>query len=364
MDNIELSLSKRKKARHKFIVNMLYIAPALIFLLAVVIIPFLQAIPYSFTNWRSLLSDNREWVGLSNYKTLVTNERFLITVKNTFAYTVPYIILTNIIGLSLALLVKKGNTFNNFGRTIFFLPFTVSTVASAIVWNYVFVDIYSVITGNISPFGLSDQVMKGMVTVGIWRDMGYCMLIFIAGLLAIPDDYYEEGRWRTRRGASGLKVRNVSIVDTPCNLSDKARNIIIEKKISKDTIEFFKPLGDLKIIEKQDSTYIYIYDYDKSKEYRKICELIIKIGTNVVKVLPEDRIDATNLVNRIKCQMRKYQFCIRCTACDSICPNRAIDTIHGKYHIDETKCTHCKHCIAKFYNGCIMCDVLSAKKGF
>ncbi len=191
MDNIELSLSKRKKARHKFIVNMLYIAPALIFLLAVVIIPFLQAIPYSFTNWRSLLSDNREWVGLSNYKTLVTNERFLITVKNTFAYTVPYIILTNIIGLSLALLVKKGNTFNNFGRTIFFLPFTVSTVASAIVWNYVFVDIYSVITGNISPFGLSDQVMKGMVTVGIWRDMGYCMLIFIAGLLAIPDDYYE-----------------------------------------------------------------------------------------------------------------------------------------------------------------------------
>ena len=95
MGNIDLSLSRRKRERRKLIINMLYIAPALIFLLGVVIIPFLQAIPYSFTNWRSLLSDKREWVGFSNYATLIKNERFLITVGNTFAYTVPYIIITN-----------------------------------------------------------------------------------------------------------------------------------------------------------------------------------------------------------------------------------------------------------------------------
>lgn len=177
-----------------------------------------------------------------------------------------------------------------------------------------------------------------------------------------PDDYYEEGRWRTRRGASGLQVKNISLIDTACNLSERARNIIIEKKLTKEAIEFFKPLGDLKIIEKKDATYISVFDVDKSNKYRKCCELIITYGTTVIKVLPEERIDITNLVNRIKCQMRKYQFCIRCTACDSTCPNSAIDTIHGKYVIDETKCIHCKHCIAKFYNGCIMCDVLSAKK--
>ncbi len=178
-----------------------------------------------------------------------------------------------------------------------------------------------------------------------------------------PDDYYEESRWKTRRGASGLKVKNVTIADTACNLSDRARNVIIEKRLQKDVIEFFKPLGDLKIVEKKDATYIQIFDTDKSDEYRKICELIIAYGTTVIKVLPEERIDATNLVNRIKCQMRKYQFCIRCSACDSTCPYGAIDTIHGKYTIDENKCQHCKHCIAKFYNGCIMCDVLSSRKG-
>ena len=178
-----------------------------------------------------------------------------------------------------------------------------------------------------------------------------------------PDDYYEEGRWRTRRGASGLKVRNITIADTACNLSDRARNIIVEKRLQKDVIELFKPLGDLKVIEKSDATYIHVFDTDKSGEYRKICELIIVYGTTVIKVLPEERIDITNLVNRIKCQMRKYQFCIRCSACDSTCPYGAIDTIHGKYTIDEEKCRHCKHCIAKFYNGCIMCSILSSKKG-
>lgn len=159
------------------------------------------------------------------------------------------------------------------------------------------------------------------------------------------------------------QVNAMPIADTACNLSDRARNVIVEKRLQKDVIELFKPLGDLKVVEKKDATYIQIFDNDKSGEYRKICELIITYGTTVIKVLPEERIDATNLVNRIKCQMRKYQFCIRCSACDSTCPHGAIDTIHGKYTIDENKCQHCKHCIAKFYNGCIMCDVLSSKKG-
>lgn len=177
-----------------------------------------------------------------------------------------------------------------------------------------------------------------------------------------PEEYYEEGKWRVRRGASGLSVKNVSLVDTPCNLSDNARNIIVEKKLNNDVIEFFKPLGDLKINEKKDATYISVFDTDKSGKYRKCFELIITFGTNVIKVLPEERIDITNLVNRIKCQMRKYQFCIRCSACDSVCPYGAIDTIHGKYTVNEKKCVHCKKCIAKFYNGCIICEKVSGKK--
>lgn len=188
------------------------------------------------------------------------------------------------------------------------------------------------------------------------------------------EDYIENKRWKSRRGASGLQTRNVSIADTACNLSDRARNIIIKKKLNRDVIEFFKPFGHLDILDKADASYISITEaelHDQNGELlfpkRKLCELIITWGTPVVKVLPAKTTDIILLVNRLKCQLRKYQYCIRCSACDSICPYGAISTIgDGRYTVDENKCrqnlSECSRCIAKFYNGCITCQVLSGKK--
>lgn len=190
MDEI-LHSSSRKRQIRTHTANILFMLPAFVFLLIVVIVPFFQGIPCSFTNWKSLLSSNRSFVGLHNYKVLMTNEYFLRTFVNTFQYTILYIIFANIIGLAAALAVQRSTVFNNFSRTIIFMPFVVSLTAGAIVWNYVYTDIYSAIFNKISPFGLSDQVIYGMVVVGVWRDLGYCMLIFIAGLTAIPRDYYE-----------------------------------------------------------------------------------------------------------------------------------------------------------------------------
>ena len=177
-----------------------------------------------------------------------------------------------------------------------------------------------------------------------------------------PDKYYEEGKWKVRRGASGLEQKNVSLIDTPCNLSDRARNIISDKNITKDIIEYLKPLGKLKIKDKGNTAYIDIFDINENNEYVHQSQLIIAYGTNVLKVLPDDHTDLSNLIKRIKCQLRKYQFCIRCSACDSVCPQGAINTTHGKYLIDENKCINCKKCIAKFYNGCIICEKVAGRK--
>lgn len=188
------------------------------------------------------------------------------------------------------------------------------------------------------------------------------------------DDYIENGRWKTRKGASGLQSRNVSITDTACNLSDRARNIIIKKKINQDVIEFLKPFGQLEIFDKQDATYITVTEKEITTSSgdplfprRKVCDIVISWGTPVLKVLPTKGTDVQLIVNRLKCQLRKYQYCIRCSACDSICPNGAISTIGaGRYTIDENKCkqnlSECSKCIAKFYNGCITCQVLAGKK--
>jgi len=189
-----------------------------------------------------------------------------------------------------------------------------------------------------------------------------------------PVDYVENGRWKTRKGASGLESRNVTIADTPCNLSDRARNVIIKKKLTPDVLEFFKPFGSLDVSENEDGVTITITEKDYFDEKgdllfkgKKVGALVIRWGTPVIKVLPERGVDITLLVNRIKCQMRKYQYCIRCTACDSICPNGAIRTMGDKrYIIDENLCAQnlqgCSRCIAKFYNGCLTCQVLAGKK--
>lgn len=187
------------------------------------------------------------------------------------------------------------------------------------------------------------------------------------------EDYVENGKWKTRKGASGLETRNVAIADTPCNLSDRARNIIIKRKVNRDVLEFIKPFGELSVFDKEDATYITVTE----REYvdaagvphpkRKICDLVITWGTTVIKVLPAKGTDIQLLVNRLKCQMRKYQYCIRCTACDSVCPRGAISTMgDGRYTVDESRCVQnmavCSRCIAKFYNGCITCQVLAGKK--
>lgn len=188
------------------------------------------------------------------------------------------------------------------------------------------------------------------------------------------EDYVENGKWKTRRGASGLETRNVAIADTPCNLSDRARNIIIKKKINRDVIEFFKPFGELEIFDKDEATYITITEREVKDHKgdvlyprRKVCDLVITWGKTVLKVLPTKGTDILLIVNRLKCQMRKYQYCIRCSACDSVCPYGAINTMgNNRYTIDEKRCNQnlsvCSKCIAKFYNGCITCQVLAGKK--
>jgi len=188
------------------------------------------------------------------------------------------------------------------------------------------------------------------------------------------EDYIENGRWKTRRGASGLQTHNVTIADTACNLSERARNIIIKKKINRDLIEFLKPFGHLDIFDKEDATYITVTEAEIRGDSdnvispkHKVCDLVVTWGTPVLKVLPAKSTDILLLVNRLKCQLRKYQYCIKCSACDSVCPYGAINTIgDGRYVINESRCkqnlSECSKCIAKFYNGCITCQVLASKK--
>ena len=197
---VDRRLSDREK--RIFRANLLFLLPATLFFAYVVLVPFIQGIPYSFTNWKSIISQKKEFNGLFNYLTMLKNPKFRAAFGHTCVFTLVYEIGANALGLLFALLLFRSSKFANFIRTMMFVPFTTALTSAALVWSYVYQDIYNAIFHAASPLGISSQVVYGIAAIAIWRDMGYCMLIYIAGLKAISDDYYEAA---TLDGANGFQ---------------------------------------------------------------------------------------------------------------------------------------------------------------
>jgi ABC-type sugar transport system permease subunit len=171
--------------------NILFMLPAFALFAFAELIPFIQSIPISFTDKKAIFAKAWNYVGIDNYIKLINNSTFQQTFLNTAHFTILYILGANILGLALALMIWRSGKLNNVIRTLLFMPFTVSLVASTKVWSYVYTDVLMPITGQPSPLGVSSQVIAGLSAIAIWRDMGYCMLIYIAGLQSIPLEYYE-----------------------------------------------------------------------------------------------------------------------------------------------------------------------------
>ncbi len=171
--------------------NILFMLPAFALFAFVELIPFFQSIPISFTDKKAIFAKTWNYVGFDNYIKLITNGSFQQTFVNTAHFTLIYIIGANVLGLIMAMMIWRSGKFNNVIRTLLFMPFTVSLVASTKVWSYVYTDVLMPLINQPSPLGISSQVIAGLAVIAIWRDMGYCMLIYIAGLQSIPVEYYE-----------------------------------------------------------------------------------------------------------------------------------------------------------------------------
>ena len=243
----------------KHTINILFLLPAFLFFAYVVLIPFFQGIPYSLTNWKSVMSTNRSFVGFANYIKLFRNKDFLGSFVHTLQFSGIYIIGANVLGLVFALILYKGKIFNNIIRTLIFIPFTVSMVASTKVWNYVFTDIYapfmSALTGRVivNPLGSSTQVISGLAVIEIWRDMGYCMLIYIAALQAISTDYYEAA---SIEGATKFQ----SFIHITCPLIVPAFTANITLLVSWGLKVFDTPMAVYNMAKFSRSTAMYVYE--------------------------------------------------------------------------------------------------------
>ena len=257
--------------------NMLFMLPTIILFCIVVLIPFFQGIPYSFTNWKSIVSETKEFNGLKNYIYLIKNKYFQDSLLVTFKFTILYMISANVMGLLLALAIHRSSWFNNIARTVLFLPFTVSATAGSIVWSYVFTDVYGTITGLVSPLGMPGQIIYGMVVIGAWRDMGYTMLIYIAALQAVPQDYYEAA---TVDGAG--KLRQFFSVTVPNIVPAFTTNVTLLLAWGLRTFDM--PMAVARNAREGQFTAVYVYDsiFSNNKAAAVILTIILVVLTQIV----------------------------------------------------------------------------------
>ncbi len=260
--------------------NMLFMLPTIILFCIVVLIPFFQGIPYSFTNWKSIVSETKEFNGLKNYIYLIKNKYFQDSLLVTFKFTILYMISANIMGLLLALAIHRSSWFNNIARTVLFLPFTVSATAGSIVWSYVFTDVYGTLTGLVSPLGMPGQIIYGMVVIGAWRDMGYTMLIYIAALQAVPQDYYEAA---TVDGAG--KLRQFFSVTVPNIVPAFTTNVTLLLAWGLRTFDM--PMAVARNAREGQFTAVYVYDSIFSNNKAGLGQAAAVILTIILVVLTQ-----------------------------------------------------------------------------
>ncbi len=170
--------------------NYFFLGPAVLIFFIFVLLPFLQGIPYSFTNWNAVDS-NYDYIGFKNYISLFTGQGFGKDLLNTVYYTALSVVFANTFGLIFAMGVCKSTRLNNVLRTFFFMPFAISLILAAYIWSYIYADVFSPLFNVISPLASTKWVMPGIAAISVWRDSGYCMIIFIAALQSIPHEYNE-----------------------------------------------------------------------------------------------------------------------------------------------------------------------------
>jgi len=179
-----------KQNLKKSLIEFSFLVPALVFFAIFVIMPFIQGIPISLTKWDGM-SLNSKFVGFSNYGKIFTDHNVINAGKNTIIFAIFSVVFANLLGLLFALMISKKSKLNNAVRTLIFMPFCLSLVLSSYIWRYIYSDIFYGMWGIASPLGDMKWVMIGLGIISVWRDSGYCMVVYIAAIQGISHDYYE-----------------------------------------------------------------------------------------------------------------------------------------------------------------------------
>ena len=179
----------------------LYLLPGLLVYLVFTFYPILETVRTSFYQWDGFSSE-RIFIGLENYTTLFSDQQFLNAFLHNLIFIVFYSIIPILLGLLLAsILSRKPLPGFTFFRTVLFLPQVLSMVVVGVIWRWIFNPSFGPLNTILNAVGLGQLTrawlgdfslaLPAVGSVGTWVEYGFCMILFLAGMQHIPEEYYE-----------------------------------------------------------------------------------------------------------------------------------------------------------------------------
>jgi multiple sugar transport system permease protein len=203
-NNAHLTLAKKrniKKMHNKpMIIGYLFLLPSLLILCIVGIYPLIQTIYLSFFDV-SLTKHGASFVGLANYKNLLSDIWFKVAYKNTWMFTAVSVLMETVLGLFIALVLNKKFLGRGWVRACVLIPWAIPTVVSARMWEWIFNAEYGIlnyllvktgiIDANINWLGETTTAMFAAIFSDVWKTTPFMALIILAGLQGISSSLYE-----------------------------------------------------------------------------------------------------------------------------------------------------------------------------
>lgn len=185
-----------KKDCKNSVCGIYFILPALIGTFIFIIIPIFCSFALSFTEW-DLLNEIK-FVGLANYKAILTQKIFLDILINTLIYALSVTVFAVIIPLILASIINNKIKGSEWFKTVYFIPFITPTVVIAIVWSWIFDPnigaINTLFKSNLVWLFDTKLAMPVLIFVSVWKQIGYNIILFLTGFATIPTNLYEASK--------------------------------------------------------------------------------------------------------------------------------------------------------------------------
>ena len=177
----------------------IFVLPTFLAFIIGFIVPFLEGLYLSFCKFTTI--NKAAWVGIGNYVKVFEDAQFWTSLGFTASFTVVSTILINVLAFAVALALTKGIKGTNVFRTVYFMPNLIGGIVLGYVWSMIFDGILS--RYNTSILLETKYGFWGLIILMCWQQIGYMMIIYIAGLQAVPDDMLEAAkidgasRWQT-----------------------------------------------------------------------------------------------------------------------------------------------------------------------